>query len=130
MEFKIGFHHGKQGKLTYEHPVYLNPTIYIDNTGDIEIGKGVSISRNVRIYTHQHYHDGHTVEEDIRTKRIEVTSLIIGDDVYIYDGVIILPSVNFIGYGSVIGAGSVVTCDIPAGEVWAGNPAKFIRKIK
>lgn len=33
-----------------------------------------------------------------------------------------------IGDDAVIGAGSVVTKDIPAGEVWAGNPAKFIKK--
>ena len=41
---------------------------------------------------------------------------------------IILKGVT-IGENSVVGAGSVVTKDIPSGEVWAGNPAKFIRKI-
>lgn len=34
-----------------------------------------------------------------------------------------------IGEGAMIGAGSVVTKDVPAGEVWIGNPAKFLRKI-
>ena len=34
-----------------------------------------------------------------------------------------------IGEGAMIGAGSVVTKDVPAGEVWVGNPAKFLRKI-
>ena len=33
------------------------------------------------------------------------------------------------GSGSVIGAGSVVTKDIPPGEIWAGNPACFLRKV-
>ncbi|MDD7449027.1 MAG: hypothetical protein PUK62_07400 [Prevotellaceae bacterium] len=33
-----------------------------------------------------------------------------------------------IGDNAVIGAGSIITCDIPANEVWAGNPAKFIKK--
>lgn len=33
-----------------------------------------------------------------------------------------------IGEGALIGAGSVVTCDIPANEIWVGNPAKFLRK--
>ncbi len=35
-----------------------------------------------------------------------------------------------IGSSSIVGAGSVVTKDIPAGEIWAGNPAKFIRKVR
>ena len=35
-----------------------------------------------------------------------------------------------VGKGSVIGAGSVLTKDVPAGEVWAGNPAKFIRSTE
>ena len=34
-----------------------------------------------------------------------------------------------IGEGAVIGAGSVVTKDVPAGEIWVGNPAKFLRKV-
>jgi len=43
-------------------------------------------------------------------------------------GSTILPGLT-IGEGSIIGAGSVVTKDIPAGEIWVGNPAKFLRKI-
>ena len=35
-----------------------------------------------------------------------------------------------IGKGAVVGAGSVVTKDIPDGEIWAGNPAKFIRNVE
>lgn len=34
-----------------------------------------------------------------------------------------------IGEGAMIGAGSVVTKDVPAGEIWVGNPAKFLRKV-
>ena len=35
-----------------------------------------------------------------------------------------------IGKGSVVGAGSVVTRDVPDGEIWAGNPAQFIRCVE
>jgi acetyltransferase-like isoleucine patch superfamily enzyme len=35
-----------------------------------------------------------------------------------------------IGEGAMVGAGSVVTKSVPAGELWAGNPARFIRKLK
>ncbi len=52
----------------------------------------------------------------------------IGDKVFIGGHCIILKGVT-IGDGAVIGAGSVVTKDIPANEIWAGNPAKFLRKI-
>lgn len=41
---------------------------------------------------------------------------------------IILKGVT-IGEGSIVGAGSVVTKSVPAGEIWAGNPARFIRKV-
>lgn len=52
---------------------------------------------------------------------------IIGNDVWIGARVLIKAGVT-IGHGSVVGMGSVVTKDIPPYEVWAGNPAKFIRK--
>ena len=57
------------------------------------------------------------------TKPVEIK-----DGVFVGAHSIILKGVT-IGEGSIIGAGSVVTKSIPAGEVWAGNPAKFIRKI-
>lgn len=43
-------------------------------------------------------------------------------------GSTILPGIT-IGEGTMIGAGSVVTKDIPAGELWIGNPARFVKKI-
>lgn len=53
----------------------------------------------------------------------------IGDDVLIGARSIILKGVT-IGPRSIVGAGSVVTCSIPADELWAGNPAHFIRSLK
>ncbi|NLX05651.1 MAG: hypothetical protein GXY33_10960 [Phycisphaerae bacterium] len=51
----------------------------------------------------------------------------IGDDVWIGRGAAILEGVA-IGRGAVIGANSVVTRDVPSMEVWAGVPARFIRR--
>lgn len=51
----------------------------------------------------------------------------IGKNVFIGINTIIANAVT-IGDGAAIGAGSIVTKDIPAGEIWAGNPAKFIKK--
>ena len=54
---------------------------------------------------------------------------IVGDDSAIGGGSVILPHIH-IGSKVLIGAGSVVTKNIPREQVWAGNPAKFIRNIK
>lgn len=56
------------------------------------------------------------------------SSLVIDDDVWIGARVIILKGCTKIGRGSVIGAGSVVTHDVPPYSVVAGNPAKIIKK--
>lgn len=53
--------------------------------------------------------------------------MVINDNVFIGARCIILKGVT-IGSKSIIGAGSVVTKNIPEGEIWAGNPAKFIKK--
>ena len=52
----------------------------------------------------------------------------IGDNVSIGSNATILGGLN-IGEGSIVGAGSVVTKNIPPNQIWAGNPARFIRKL-
>lgn len=52
---------------------------------------------------------------------------VIGQYVVIFAGAILCPGVT-IGDGAIIGAGAVVTKDVPAWEIWAGNPAKFIKR--
>ena len=54
--------------------------------------------------------------------------IIINDNVFIGANALILKGVK-IGNDSIVGAGSVVTKNIPANEIWAGNPAKFIKKV-
>lgn len=62
-------------------------------------------------------------QEDVKKKRVKI-----GNNVFIGAHSIILKGVT-IGNEAIVGAGSVVTKDIPPGEIWAGNPAKFIRKV-
>lgn len=61
------------------------------------------------------------------TKR-KKASVVIKDLAFIGAHSIILKGVT-IGEKSIVGAGSVVAKDIPDGEVWAGNPAKFVRRV-
>jgi acetyltransferase-like isoleucine patch superfamily enzyme len=94
----------------------------------IEIGSFVGIGANSKIFDND-FHSINFLErrggvpQDIRTKAV-----VIEDDVWIGASVIILKGVK-IGKGAIIGAGSVVTKDIPPFTMWAGNPARFIKEI-
>ena len=68
--------------------------------------------------------DWFTFKDDANRVSKEV---VIGDNVFIGMKTIILKGVH-VGNNVVIGAGSVVTKDIPDNEIWAGNPARFIKK--
>ena len=61
-------------------------------------------------------------------KQRKCAPVVIGDNVFIGAKCIILKGV-IIGENSIVGAGSVVTKSIPANQIWAGNPARFIRNV-
>lgn len=86
----------------------------------IEIGEHVKITSGARIITHFFNPD----DDGMYLGRVNI-----GDDVFIGMNTLIVNSIN-VGTGAVLAAGSVVTCDIPAWEIWGGNPARFIRKRK
>lgn len=138
--------------VTFVSSMYFNPvgivkkcTIYVRNGAELEIGEGSGFSGvsivcwnkivigrncgfggNVFIWDtdfHGICYTDRTVFEKIKTDPIRI-----GNDVWIGANTIVLKGIC-IGDRSVIGAGSVVTKDIPSDEVWAGNPAKFIRRI-
>lgn len=92
----------------------------------ITIGKRCLIAANCQIFDFS----GHNLSFDNVANRINTCGdsrpVVIEDDVWIGANTIVLPGVR-IGKGSVIGAGSVVTSDIPAMVVAAGNPAKVVK---
>lgn len=96
---------------------------------DLEIGKYVMMAPNVTILGNGH---NYTSLEKPMVKQGTTSKgkLVIEDDVWIGRNVTILPGCNKIGHGVVIGACSVVTKNIPAYEVWAGNPAHCIKRRK
>ena len=90
----------------------------------LTIGKNVLFGPNVAIYT-----AGHPIHPDSRNSGYEYgIPVTIGDNVWIGGSCVILPGVK-IGNNAVIGAGSVVTKDIPDNVCAAGNPCKVIREI-
>lgn len=103
-----------------------NATIRCENKVEIEentlIGGGVTLIDS----------NCHSLDWNIRQNKpyddIETKPILIKKSAFIGAESIILKGVT-VGEKAVIGAGSVVTCDIPEGELWAGNPARFIRKL-
>ncbi len=87
--------------------------------GGVEIGDDVLISANCTIASATHPVDA----DDRATHRVVAKPIRIHDRAWLGAGVILLPGVT-VGEGAVIGAGSVVTRDVPAGRVVKGNPAR------
>jgi acetyltransferase-like isoleucine patch superfamily enzyme len=101
--------------------------VVISSRAKVMIGKNVKLGGNVRIFDH----DFHSLEFSVRKtsndwKNIKARPIRIGDDVFIGTNAIILKGVT-IGDRAIIGAGSVVMKDIPADEIWGGNPARRIK---
>ena len=110
--------------ITVGDNFYTNTNCCILDCAKVTIGNNVWIGPNVGIYTPNHAFDSKE-----RTDGYEKSLPIeIGDNVWIGGGVTIIGGVK-IGQNSIIGAGSVVTKNIPAGVIVAGNPAKVIREI-
>ena len=92
----------------------------------ITLGKQVLVGGGTKIYdTDFHWLD---FENRIRETGGKTSPITIKDGAFIGGNCIILKGVT-IGEKSIIGAGSVVTKSVPDGEIWAGNPAEFIRKL-
>lgn len=103
---------------------YANFGCILLDTGKIIIGDNVLLAPNVQIYT-----AAHPVNPVERVEGKEYAlPIVIENNVWIGGGAIICPGVT-IGENSCIGAGSVVTKDIPANVVAVGNPCKVIKTI-
>lgn len=111
--------------------VNMNCTFLDDNR--IVIGDNALIAPNVQIYTAFHPTNAaerfgpHREDGSFAFCKTQTAPVIIGDNVWIGGGAILLPGIT-IGSNTVIGAGSVVTKDIPSNVVALGNPCRVIRK--
>ena len=133
-----------QGLFGKSEEAFVNPPFFCDYGTNIEVGKNffanynctiIDVAKvrigdncqfapNVSIYT-----AGHPIHPVSRNSLYEYgKEVIIGDNVWIGGNTVICPGVH-VGSNTVIGAGSVVTRDIPDWCVAAGNPCRVIRKI-
>lgn len=103
--------------------VFFNFNCVVLDVCVVKVGDFTLFGPAVQIYTAMH-----PMNAELRRKQEFAKSIEIGSDVWVGGGAIICPGVK-IGSKSVIGAGSVVTRDIPAGVFAAGNPCRVIREI-
>jgi maltose O-acetyltransferase len=103
--------------------VFFNFNCIVLDVCRVRIGDYTLFGPSVQILTPMH-----PLEATLRRKQDFGKPVDIGSDVWVGGGALILPGVH-IGANTVIGAGSVVTRDIPAGVFAAGNPCRVIREI-
>lgn len=129
---------GHGGEISIGNDTYIGPNTHIWSGKKVTIGDRVLIGPDCYIFDN----DIHPIDPEIRHKQfLEIVStgqpewitlndkeIVIEDDVWIGANVIILKGVK-IGGGGVVGAGSVVTHDIPANSIAHGNPAEVTRVI-
>lgn len=116
-------HRGKKAEISVGDCVLISPGVRISAEESIHIGNACMIAANTYISDS----DWHGLYN--RTRPFRCTSPVrLGDNVWLGDSVIVCKGVS-IGDNSVVGAGSVVTRDVPANTVVAGNPAREIRTI-
>ncbi|QDW73490.1 sugar O-acetyltransferase [Lachnospiraceae bacterium KGMB03038] len=105
--------------------VYANFNLTMVDDTHIYVGDYTMIGPNVTVAT-----AGHPILPELREKQYQFNMPVhIGKCCWIGAGAVILPGVR-IGDGSVIGAGSIVTKDVPANVVALGNPCRVLRKIE
>jgi len=105
--------------------VFRNVLCTILDGNEVRIGHHVMIGPAVQIYTAAHH-----LKAETRIQGWEVAKPIaIEENVWVGGGAIVLPGVR-IGRNAVVGAGAVVSRDVPANTVVAGNPARVIRVIE
>jgi acetyltransferase-like isoleucine patch superfamily enzyme len=115
-----------EGKLSIGHNSNVSNNTIIDVCDDIIIENNVAIANNCCIFTHNHAYSNKTMAS--WQGGIKTSPVIIKEGAWIGAYTTILPGV-IIGKRSIIGSGSVVTKSIPDESIFAGTPAKEIKKI-
>ncbi len=115
---------GAQPELILGEKVFIGRNTYLGVYKPVHIGNCVLIGAYCYLISANHNIERRDIP--IRDQGFTGAPIVIEDDAWLGIHVVVLPGVT-IGRGAVIGAGSVVTCDIPAWEIWGGIPARFIK---
>ena len=111
-------------QITIGSGCFVNFGLVALDVAAITIGDDVQIGPNVQLLT-----PTHPVEAEPRRQKWEAAEpIVIGDNVWLGGGAIVLPGLT-IGTDTVVGAGAVVTRSLPRGVVAVGNPARVIRQL-
>ena len=120
-QFPVGLSTGPAGRLEIGDGVLLNQGCSIHAEELVRIGNYVMVADLVAI----HDTTFHAVDEGASPR---IAPVVIENNVWIGRGAIVLPGV-VIGRHSVVGAGAVVTDDVPERSVVVGNPARVVRRV-
>lgn len=127
---KVGFNIRIESSFycDYGYNIYVGDNFYMNHNGvildagKVEFGDNVFIGPNCGFYT-----AGHPIDINLRNKGLEYAKPIkVGNNVWLGGNVVVLPGVT-IGDNVTIGAGSIVTKDIPSNSIAYGNPCKVKR---
>ncbi len=116
---------GRSGSIVIEERASVHPGCYLSAfVSSIHIGKGVMLAPQCALYSHSH---GTGPDRPIREQPlVSKGPIVIEDEAWLGVKAVVLSGVT-VGEGAVVAAGAVVTRDVPAGAIVAGNPAKIIR---
>lgn len=120
----------------YSYGACFVPGLFPRNSS---VGNYCSIAEGIRVYRRNHpvtflsqhpffYNQRLGLVTEDAIDNVEDNPIVIGNDVWLGSSVTILPNCKRIGDGAVIGAGSVVSRDVPSFAIYAGNPARLVRE--
>jgi acetyltransferase-like isoleucine patch superfamily enzyme len=113
-----------RNELRIGDEAWIGQQCFFHAAGGITIGARVGVGPGVKVLTSQHAEAGR--ETPVLFSPIEAAPVVIEDDADVGVGAIVLPGVT-IGRGAIVGAGAVVTRDLPAYAVAVGSPARVLR---
>lgn len=124
VDFRIGSPFDEECNIIIGDRVFIGRCCEFVCSTKIKIGNDCFIASNTTFNDTGHQYAKHT---KIRNQPLTTAKITIEEDVWIGTSSVILQGIT-IGKGSIIGAGSVVNKSIPEYEIWAGVPARFIKK--